>query len=324
MTAQPYNENVIATSHTGKAPAKPVPFPALGDPMNAISLVRYIVDHPLNADGKFAALRRFLRWQIASRLIAGPIAVPYVNGTRLLMRRNMTGATGNWYCGLHEHGEMAFLLHALRPGDLFVDIGANVGSYTVLAAGAVGAGTVTVEPIPSTFEFLQDNIRINRLENLVEAHRIGLSGEPGELRFTTRNDTTNHVAADDEPGETTTVPVTTLDALMAGRTPTVMKIDVEGHEAKVLAGARAVLDDPGLAAVIMETNSQGLREGVTRDVLIDVMEDHGFRPFSYDPFTRTLREGDGHLANTIFLREPGPVQARCKAAPRYNLLNGSI
>ena len=44
----------------------------------------------------------------------------------------MTGATGNVYCGLHEFEDMALVLHALRPRDLFVDVGANVGSYTVL------------------------------------------------------------------------------------------------------------------------------------------------------------------------------------------------
>jgi hypothetical protein len=53
----------------------------------------------------------------------------------------MTGATGNLYVGLHEFEEMAFLLHFLRPGDLFADVGANVGSYTILAAVAVERGT---------------------------------------------------------------------------------------------------------------------------------------------------------------------------------------
>lgn len=47
----------------------------------------------------------------------------------------MTGATGNWYCGLQEYEDMSFVLHALRPGDLFVDVGANIGSYSILAAG---------------------------------------------------------------------------------------------------------------------------------------------------------------------------------------------
>jgi hypothetical protein len=64
-----------------------------------------------------------------------PVVVPFVGDTRLLVARGMRGATGNVYVGLHEFEEMAFALHALRPSSRFIDVGANVGSYTVLAAG---------------------------------------------------------------------------------------------------------------------------------------------------------------------------------------------
>ena len=59
----------------------------------------------------------------------------------------MTGATGNIYAGLHEFVDMAFCLHLLRSGDLFVDVGANIGSYTVLASKVAGANSVTLELI---------------------------------------------------------------------------------------------------------------------------------------------------------------------------------
>ena len=96
--------------------------------------LHYIVQHPLNRDDRLAAVGRFLRWQLSCRLLPGAVAVPFVNATRLLVTPGMTGATGNLYCGLHEYQDMAFVLHALRAGDRFIDIGANIGSYTVLAA----------------------------------------------------------------------------------------------------------------------------------------------------------------------------------------------
>lgn len=113
--------------------------------------LKYIANHPLNQKGRLSALGRFVRWQLATRLMPFPQLVPFVDNTVLVSERGMTGSTGNWYCGLHEVADMAFVLHALRPEDLFLDVGANVGSFTVLAAGAVGAKTVAVEPIPSTF-----------------------------------------------------------------------------------------------------------------------------------------------------------------------------
>ena len=72
-------------------------------PLNTLS---FILRHPLNRAKKGAALRRFIRWQIASRLLPGAVAVPFVDSTRLLVLPGMTGATGNIYCGLPEYQEM--------------------------------------------------------------------------------------------------------------------------------------------------------------------------------------------------------------------------
>src|SRR5262245_48181443 len=99
--------------------------------------LNFVLRHPLSRGRKFANLKRLFAWQIGSRLVPGPVAINFVNATKLLVRPGMTGATGNIYVGLHEFPEMSFVLHFLRPSDLFVDIGANIGSYTVLAAGAV-------------------------------------------------------------------------------------------------------------------------------------------------------------------------------------------
>lgn len=122
--------------------------------MDLLRLITFVWNHPLNAGGRLQALGRVVRWQLASRLMEGPIAIPFVEGTSLFAMRGMTGATGNWYCGLHEVRDMAFVLHLLRSGDHFLDVGANVGSYAILACGAAGARVTAVEPIPETFAHL--------------------------------------------------------------------------------------------------------------------------------------------------------------------------
>jgi FkbM family methyltransferase len=236
----------------------------------------------------------------------------------------MTGATGNYYCGLHEHNEMGFVLHALRPGDLFIDVGANVGSYTVLAAGAVGAQVIAIEPLPATFARLQANIRHNDLSDRVEAQCCGLSFEPGELIFTSGLDTKNRLALPGEDIATVTVPVRTLDAICEGRTPRVIKIDVEGHEASVLQGAIETLARKDLDAVLMETNGAGEKFGASDAALVATMRQHGFTPCAYDAIRRRLSPAVLGDLNTIFVRDTAAVQARCEAAPRYALINSAI
>jgi FkbM family methyltransferase len=290
---------------------------------NFFRLLYFIVSQPLNNGATFAALSRFFRWQLASRLIQCPIALPFVEGTSLLTQSGMTGATQNWYNGLQEPSEMGFSLHALRPGDLFLDVGANVGSYTILAGGAVKARVISVEPVPSTFKRLQTNIRLNDLDQ-IECHCCGVSSASGELLFTSLLDTMNRVALPGEATPTIRVPVITLDELLEGRLPKVIKIDVEGHELSVLDGGARTFSSPEVEAVIMETNGSGERFGVTDDTLFKKMREFGFNPAEYDPYNRRLVPQHRNTQNTIFIRDFDRTGECCLHSPRYNLINGTI
>jgi FkbM family methyltransferase len=209
--------------------------------------------HPLNRGHEVAAIGRWARWQVASRLAPGPILVPFVGKTRLLARPGETGVTGNIYYGLAEYEDMAFTLHLLRPGDQFIDVGANAGTYTVLASGVAGAFTDAFETIPPTADRLEYNVLVNALGSFVTVHRVGIGSCPGRLRFAVAEDTVNRVASEDRLAEE--FPVETLDRMLSRKAPTLIKIDVEGYEPEVLAGAAAVLKSKSLLALIVEINS---------------------------------------------------------------------
>ncbi|MFO0991227.1 MAG: FkbM family methyltransferase [Hyphomicrobiales bacterium] len=169
----------------------------------------------------------------------------------MIARPGETGVTGNIYYGLAEHQDMTFLLNELRPGDLFVDIGANAGAYAILASGVAGAASIAFEPVDETADRLAMNVRINDLADKVEIHRCALGAEKGQIRFTRDYDTTNRVAKEGE--DAIVVEVDTLDNRIGSRQPAMLKIDVEGHEKEVLAGAQETLACKSLRAIIIET-----------------------------------------------------------------------
>jgi FkbM family methyltransferase len=290
--------------------------------MRPTKLLRYLWNHPLNTGSRLSGVGRMLRWQLASRLMPGPIALPFVDDTYLLASRGMSGATGSWYYGLHEAQEMGFVLHLLRPGDHFLDVGANIGSYSILAANV--CRVTAVEPIPKTFQHLLRNIQLNGFNEKVCAHNVGLSDRKTILRFTSELDCVNHVATAVDVTPSIDVPVTTLDELIGNDVPAVIKIDVEGHERAVLLGAKRTLADSRVMAVIMEINGSGNRYGLVDEELIQMMADYGFSRISYDPIARRLFEEEHGGENTIFIRDRGRILNRVNSARRFRLVNTSI
>jgi FkbM family methyltransferase len=278
----------------------------------------FIVRHPLNRGHKVRALLGFLRWQVGSRLVPGPVVYSWVNGSRLIVHAGDDGLTGNIYCGLHEFAEMAYLLHVMTPEDLFVDVGANAGAYTVLACAVKGARGCCLEPVPSTFVRLLDTLRINGLTTRVEALNLGASDAEGDLWFTSDENCTNHVVPAGERREgDVQVRVRPLDAVLADRSASVLKIDVEGFETFVLAGASATLSRPSLHSVIMELNGSVTRYGLGEDAILGTMAGYGFEACGYEPFSRTLTPlGDARSAssNTVFVRDVAQTERRLKAS----------
>jgi len=143
--------------------------------------------------------------------------------------------------------------------------------------------------VPSTYERLLGNLAINNLQTKVKALNIGVGESEHELLFTSGEDCTNHVVAQSEKTERTiAVPIRTLDSVVAGESPTVMKMDIEGFETPALKGATAVLGNPSLHSVLMELNGSGLRYGYQDDWIVSHMQGFGFSTFEYEPFTREL------------------------------------
>ncbi|MCK6513319.1 FkbM family methyltransferase [Myxococcota bacterium] len=298
--------------------------------MGLLSTLRFLWNHPINREHRLDALSRYVRWQVGGRLVQGELAYDWIMGLKFLLRSRETGLTGNVYCGLHEFSSMGYVLHTLGSEDLFVDIGANVGSYTLLACGGRKARGICVEPVPETFSRLSANVRLNDLSERVTALNIGLAEKEGEMLFTRSENTMNRVAGlEDQGKETVSVQVRTLDGILGGAVPSVIKIDVEGFETAVVRGGEKTFREPGLHSVIMELGGAGERYGYDEGELFRYMLSLGFGAYAYNPMNRTLYAlGDQMGAvevegvssdNALFVRDVERVRERLQGAPRIDV-----
>ena len=300
------------------------------NPFNKLyTIIKYINNHPLAGKHRFTAYRNFLYWQITQLIHEDIKTINFIENTKLIVKKGMTGATGNIYLGLHDYYEMSFLLHFLQKDDLFADIGSNIGSYSILASGVNNASTIAFEPSLKAFNHLQKNISLNKLENKVKAINIALGGKIEKLYFTADLDTANHVLSTDELqnfGNYSEVNVNTLDNILkGGTTPILIKIDVEGFETEVLKGMNETLGNDNLKAILIELNGSGLRYSYDERKIHNLLLEHKFNPYFYDPLKREfklLKDFGSH--NTLYLRDIDFILERVKKAKKINVFKESF
>lgn len=219
---------------------------------------------------------------------------------------------------------MGFLLHFLRKDDVFFDVGANVGAYTLLASGVKKAKSIAFEPSKNTNQLLRNNIALNNLQQVVNCMEVGVGAKEKTLWFTENEDTTNHVLNEPEKNSDK-IEIIPLDSFYPNFTPTLIKIDVEGFEAEVLSGSQNILKSNELKAIIIELNGSGLRYGYEDNDIHETLLKAGFLPYAYNPFKRSLELLRIYGAyNTLYIKDFAFVSERISTAEPFNVFNETI
>jgi FkbM family methyltransferase len=218
---------------------------------------------------RWLTCRRGALWEAARVGMSVPLTVKWYHGTTVDVLLGNDNSLCLYVCGSFEPNEFAFLDTVLKPGMVFVDVGANDGYYTLFAAKRVGAQGRVLAVEPSTRERvnLKRNIARNGLDNItVLPMALGATSGTAELQLAqyshSGHNTLGRFANDGVQVESVEqVKMCTLDSVahdMALDRLDLLKIDVEGAEANVIAGAREIL--AGTQPLIMlEISDKALR-----------------------------------------------------------------
>lgn len=237
---------------------------------DTVSVLGFVWKHPANQGRRIRAVTRAIKFQLSGRLLHQRTVARLGERSSLWVDLHRQGASKVVYGNPPDYPEMLVWRQALRPGDLFVDVGANVGSYTIWASD-LGAEVIALEPAEDTFALLLENIDLNNYQ--VNAIKAAAGATCGRVRFTNGLDTVNRVAADGDAEAT----MVTIDSVIGDRTVAGMKIDVEGFEIEVLRGCEHALSEKRIRLIQLEWNEMS-REAVGEDrrSVADLLIRHGY------------------------------------------------
>jgi len=192
--------------------------------------------------------------------------------------------------GLYDYNNMKLLQLVLRDGGVFFDVGANIGSYSLIASEEPKGRVFAFEPHPKTFNALKRNIDVNRRTN-VWAFNLALGDLDGELFLTDGNSAENHLVS---TGVSGSLPVRCVrgETFCAeqGVVPNFLKIDVEGFEYEVLAGLAGCLSAVNL--LVIEMNGLSDRRSRGAGAIHRLLSENGFRGPLYCDFDARILSPD--------------------------------
>ena len=278
-------------------------------------------------DRLFPVLGQAYRQYRADRAASLTTASPY--GFRIAVPPVET--VGAWFCeqitsGKYELEECALFLELLTEATVCIDIGANIGWFTCLAARQ-GNHVLAFEPLPSNLRFLLQNLAHNDYMG-VEVYPLALAREPGVKKMYGAG-----AIASLQPGwhgasshQYSLIPATTLDIVASQRLvgmPVLIKMDVEGSEYEVLMGAQATLDIEPKPIWLVEAQLRPNFTRVSNTHFADLFElfwNHGYHAYTGDSHRRSVSPDDVNRwvsngatdfgsINYLFLARPGLSQA---------------
>ena len=178
---------------------------------------------------------------------------------------------------------MGFMMHFLRKDDFFVDIGANIGTYSLLAAAVSEAFVLSFEPDDARREFFKDQVTANTLAPLIFIDGRVVSTKEETLIFSEQSVSKNIYVEAGVPRI-----AVSMDSLELDKTPIMVKIDAKGYDLEVVQGMRELLEHDDLKVVLCDF-SDDIEEEV-KNLVREIIRSKGFKVCAYDPKQRSLEE----------------------------------
>ncbi len=264
--------------------------------LTAKKVIEFIWTHPANQEHRTRAVLRALAYQTRAKFLHRRTLAKLGDSSRIWVDPDRRAASKVVYANPPDYHEMNVWRRALHMGDLFLDVGANIGTYTIWAS-ELGATVIALEPAKDTFSLLQENIALNGYAAI--AIQAAAGSTCGKAQFTSGLDCANRL---DERG-INECDMLALDSIIKDQVVAGMKVDVEGFEIEVLRGCRQALAERRIKLMQLEWNSTSSEFlGIDRKPIVDLLAEHGYRLYRPDSQGRLAPIKDTGFGPDVFAK----------------------
>ena len=259
-------------------------------------LITYVWRLPANAGQRPRAVLRTIGFQVQGRVLGRRTVTRLGERSKVLVDMRRATSLKALYGNPPDMPEMLAWRGALRDGGVFIDVGANVGIYTIWAV-ELGAEVIALEPADDTFALLQENIALNGYQ--VTMVQAAAGDHCGTARFSAGMDSVNSL----DPAGPVEAQLVTVDSLIGDRHVTGMKVDVEGFEIDVLRGCARALAERRIGLIQLEWNETSwLAVGTDRRPVADLLAGYGYELYRPDLAGRLVPVTDPGFGADVFAR----------------------
>jgi FkbM family methyltransferase len=272
----------------------------------ALKTLQYIWTHPNCKYQRIQSVFKFFGWQFYKRSTRRFLDFQLIPEVKIRCYPDSQSASAALYCGLYDYDDMNFLLRYLRPEDSFIDIGANIGIYTLLAASRISSGSIyCFEALPKNYDRLKENLKLNHFEQ-VKPFAIAISDHSGSVALNLAEGDSMPFITSLATDRTITVPTDTLDHLLHDQPQsslTLGKMDIEGAELLALKGSTSLLQQHLPPVWILEINDAVNNFGYQKQDLVNFLKGYSYNLYTYSadtnqifPITLNEQQGNNVLA----------------------------
>jgi FkbM family methyltransferase len=253
--------------------------------MTILKQLTNLLNHPLNKKRKFKTFLKIIWWKANQLFFKFPAIIQMTKEAKLVCYPNSSYGSFVVYANFPEFEEMNFIYETVNNGDTVLDVGANIGAISILAASrGTKVQVFSFEPTEKLIPLIEENINVNKFQNRIEVIKKAVSDKTGKLQFILESESEiNHISSkDDDSSNSIEVDSINLDSFVREKSLGIinlLKVDVEGAELSVFRGSQELFDKKRVEVIVFELNKNISNFGYNEKTIINFLKHNRFFVF---------------------------------------------